>query len=293
MPVFRWYYIIFSIPIYLIALIPRPFLYWFSDFLRFLLFHVFGYRKSVVFENLLNSFPEKDAQWINKTAFEYYQNMIDVILETIEIAVLPASFYLKHIKVERREIFEPYRLNGSPVILVCGHQGNWEWAGQTLHQSGIQVDVLYHPLTSKWFDWFMYHIRSRHGIHPISMNNTLREMLSRKKIPTATAFIADQSPSSEGCHWMPFLNQDTPVFLGAEKLAKKFNYPVVYGDIIRTKRGYYTISFYLITDKPNETEAFWITEEHTRRLENSILEQPQNWLWSHRRWKHKRNLNHA
>jgi KDO2-lipid IV(A) lauroyltransferase len=293
MPVFRWYYIIFSIPIYLIALIPRPFLYWFSDFLRFLFYHVIGYRKTVIFENLRNSFPEKEEHWIKDTGYAYYQNMIDVILETIEMAVLPKSFYAKNLQVEGREVFEPFRTTGRPTILVCGHQGNWEWAGQRLHQSGIQVDVLYHPLSSEWFNWFMYFIRARHGIYPIPMANTLRDMLARKAIPTATTFIADQSPSSEGCHWMAFLNQDTPVFLGAEKLAKKFNYPVVFGDILRLKRGKYKIRFYLVTANPKDTDQFWITEKHTDMLENSIKEQPETWLWSHRRWKHKRNLNHA
>jgi KDO2-lipid IV(A) lauroyltransferase len=192
--------------------------------------------------------------------------------------------------LEGHEVFNDYQASGKPCILVCGHLANWEWAGQALHASNIQLDVLYHPLSSKWFDWFFYHIRSRHGIKPIAMQNALREMLSRKHIPTATTFIADQSPSPEGCHWLTFLNQDTPVFLGTEKLAKKFNYPVIYGDILRIKRGYYKVRFSLITDTPNDTPDFWITEEHSRRLEYSILEQPENWLWSHKRWKHKRKL---
>lgn len=287
MPQFRWYYAVFSLPLYLIAILPDFLLYGFSDLLR-LLFYGIGYRKQVILSNLRNSFPEKDSKWINQMAWKYYQNMLDVMLETIQLAVLPAGFFKKRLVQVGAEVFDPYQKQGKPVILVCGHIGNWEWAGQRLHQHGVQVDVLYHPLTSKWFNWFLYHCRSRHGIHPIPMNNTLREMMQRKNIATATTFIADQSPSTEGCHWMNFLNQDTPVFLGTEKLAKKFNYAVVYGDILRKKRGHYLVRFKLLTATPNETPEFYITETHTQWLEESIKEQPELWLWSHRRWKHKR-----
>jgi KDO2-lipid IV(A) lauroyltransferase len=289
-PKFKWFYLLYAFPLYLIAILPSFLIYLLSDFLRFLVFTVFRYRKDVVYTNLQNSFPNHSKEWIAKTAHDFYRNLFDVTLETIQIAVRSKHFYKKHLLLEGHEVFNDYQASGKPCILVCGHLANWEWAGQSLHASGIQVDVLYHPLSSKWFDWFLYHIRSRHGIKPIAMQSALRDMLSRKNIPTATTFIADQSPSPDGCHWLTFLNQDTPVFLGTEKLAKKFNYPVVYGDIIRTKRGYYKVRFSLITDTPNDTPDFWITEEHSRRLEQSILEQPENWLWSHKRWKHKRKL---
>lgn len=289
-PKFKWYYLFFAFPLYLIAILPSFVIYGLSDVIRLIVYSIIGYRKEVVFTNLTNAFPNQSKEWIKKTAFDFYRNLFDVTLETIQIAVLPRRFYKKHLTLEGLDVFTPFQNKSQPCILVCGHLANWEWAGQSLHVSGIQVDVLYHPLSSKWFDWFLYHIRSRHGIKPIAMQSALRDMLARKHIPTATTFIADQSPSPEGCHWLTFLNQDTPVFLGTEKLAKKFNYPVVYGDIIRTKRGYYKVKFSLITDTPNQTPNFWITEEHTRRLEESILVQPENWLWSHKRWKHKRNL---
>ncbi len=289
-PKFKWYYPLFAFPLYCIAVLPGFLIYILSDLLRFFVYSVFKYRKDVVYNNLKNSFPDKSEDWIEKTAFDYYRNLIDVSLETIQMAVLPKRFYKRRLELVNREVFVPFTNVGKPCVLVCGHLANWEWAGQALHASDIQLDVLYHPLSSKWFDWFFYHIRSRHGIKPIAMQSALRDMLARKHIPTATTFIADQSPSPEGCHWLTFLNQDTPVFLGTEKLAKKFDYPVIYGDIMRTKRGYYTVRFYLITDTPRATPDFWITEEHSRRLEQSILEQPENWLWSHKRWKHKRTL---
>ncbi len=290
MPPYRWYYSIFSIPLYLIALLPMPVLLGLSDLIRFLVYYVFGYRKKIVFENLRNSFPDKSEEWIKKTAFAFYRNLFDVTLETIKIATASKAFFKKHVLVNNQDLLQKLKEANQPFILICGHTGNWEWAGQGLHQSGIQVDVLYHPLSSKWFDWFMYHIRSKYGIYPIPMSSTLREMVKRKAIPSAITFISDQTPGAENCHWMNFLNQDTPVYLGAEKMAKKMNYPIVFGSIVRVRRAYYELFFSMLVADPTQYEEFEITEMHTRALEAEIIKYPEIWLWSHRRWKHKREL---
>ena len=289
MPKFRWYYIIYSAPLFLVSLLPLWALYGISDFARFLVYYVLGYRKKVVFENLHNSFPGKSDEWIEKTAWAFYQNLFDVIVETIKMASVSRKFFNKYVKADGLEIIHELNNRNQPFILACGHITNWEWAGQALHQNSAQVDVLYHPLSSKWFDWFMYYIRTRFGVYPMAMNNSLREMVSRKNIPSAITFIADQTPSSANCHWMKFLNQDTPVYLGIEKLAKRFNYPIVFGEAYRIKRGFYEMKFRMLCEEPNKTIDFEITEMHTKALENNIIQQPEIWLWSHRRWKHKRN----
>jgi KDO2-lipid IV(A) lauroyltransferase len=289
MPKFRWYYFLFSIPIYLLALLPMPVIYAFSSFLRFVFYRVFSYRKEVVFGNLRRSFPEKDEKWISETANAFYLNLFDVTLETLTMAVVGKRFYQRRIQVQNFHVVQDILAQRKSFILVCGHIANWEWAGQCLHQEGVQVDVLYHPLSSKFFEWFMYRIRNRFGVYPIAMQATVRELLKRKNLPSVVTFIADQTPSAESSHWMTFLNQDTPVFLGAEKMAKKLDYPVVYGEMTRLKRGYYEIDFKLICAEPNKTEAFEITEAHMRLLEQRIIKKPEEWLWSHRRWKHQRN----
>ncbi|OYU97182.1 MAG: lipid A biosynthesis acyltransferase [Bacteroidetes bacterium B1(2017)] len=288
MPKFKWYYVIFALPIYLVASLPMPLVYFISDFLRLIVYYILGYRKKVVFENLRNSFPDKSEQWLKQTAHDFYKNLFDTIVETLVMATASKSFYLKRHTFINKELLDGYYKQNRSVILVCGHLANWEWAGQATLVSGLQLDVLYHPLSSKFFDWFMYHIRTRYNLHLISMQNTLREMVSRKNIPSVITFIADQTPSAENAHWMQFMNQDTPVFLGVEKMARKFNYPVVYGDMIRLKRGYYSIEFKLLFEEPKATADFEITESHMRHLEESILETPADWLWSHRRWKHTR-----
>jgi KDO2-lipid IV(A) lauroyltransferase len=287
-PAARWYYYLLAIPLYGLASLPMPIIYGLSNFLRFVFYTVFSYRKEVVLTNLRNSFPKKEEKWIKDIAYKFYQNLFDVTLETISIAIRSRAYYIKHIRYNNMDLMNSFKAKNQPFILVCGHIANWEWAGQGLHQQGIQVDVLYHPLSSKFFDWFMYTIRNRYGVHPITMQNTMREMIARKNIPSAITFIADQTPSASGCHWMEFLNQDTPVFLGVEKMAKKLNYPVVYGEMHRLKRGFYEVQFELLCAEPKLTIDFEITEAHTRLLEKCIRSYPTDWLWSHRRWKHKR-----
>ncbi len=288
MPKFRWFYIFPAIPLYLIALLPPFLLYGVSDVLRFLLFHVFSYRKQVVLDNLRNSFPDKNEKWIHQTAFRFYQNLVDTILETISLFAKSRSFYLRRFQFEQQNEVEQIMQQYPSVILMCGHMANWEVAGQSVHLSGVQMDVLYHPLSSKFFDWFMYHIRSRFGLYPIKMQSVLRELLDRKNQSSVITFIADQTPGPDGCLWMNFLNQDTPVFLGAEKLAKRFNYPVLYGAIYRHKRGYYSVKFEVISLDPQSMSDNVITEKYMHLLETDIIAHPETWLWSHKRWKHKR-----
>ena len=191
-------------------------------------------------------------------------------------------------------LFNGFEQNQQSVIGVMGHCGNWEW-GAIAHQFYFKqlITGVYHPLSNKNFDGFMKKLRGRMGGNIVAMNNLLRELITlrKNKIPTTVGLIADQTPPPDGSYWLTFLNQDTPVFLGPEKLAKKFNYPVVYVGIIKLKRSFYQMEATLITDTPNELADGVITELHTKVLEKNILQQPHIWLWTHRRWKHKKAKN--
>ena len=134
-------------------------------------------------------------------------------------------------------------------------------------------------------------MRTRFGTKLIEMKNTFKDMLSLKETISATAFIADQTPSPSNAYWTTFLNQQTPVFWGTERISKKLNYPIVYINVKRVKRGYYNVSAELLCNDPLELKEGVITEMHTKKLEENILKQPETWLWSHRRWKHKKILN--
>ena len=190
---------------------------------------------------------------------------------------------------EALSLFSKLTGENKSFLLVLGHIGNWEWAG---HSFSLllkhQLYVIYHPVANKYFDRLMYHIRTRNGTRLIAMKNTFREMLAHKNELNSTAFIADQTPQPDNAYWTTFLNQDTPVFKGPEVIAKKMNLVVVYTCVKKVKRGYYEIFAEILIENPASTADGEISEMHTRRLEQDIIAQPENWLWSHRRWKHKR-----
>jgi len=172
-----------------------------------------------------------------------------------------------------------------------GHCGNWEWAGARFALTKWhEMFAIYHPLSNKNVDRLLIHMRTRFNGKLYTMQNTFKGMLRNRGDITMTAFIADQTPSNpQKAYWTEFLHQDTPIFKGPERIARKLNYPVIYASVKRLpKRGYYEIDTEVLFDDPNIANPDAISEAFTRRLEHDILEQPANWLWSHRRWKHQR-----
>jgi Kdo2-lipid IVA lauroyltransferase/acyltransferase len=276
--------------LYLISLLPFWFLYRVSDLFFVVIYYVLGYRKKVVMENLRNSFPEKSEKELKKIAFDFYRYLCDLFLETFKTLTVSKKQMLAHCKMNEKtqKLFDSYYVQQRSIILVMGHFGNWEWAGNVVDSSKHQLYVIYHQLSNKYFNNLVIKMRTRFGTKLIEMKSTLRDMVTNRKDITATAFIADQTPFPENAYWTTFLNQDTPVFTGTEKIASKFNYPVIYISVKRIKRGYYEIFGELLFENPKETKEGEISEAHTRRLEKDIIAQPEIWLWSHRRWKHKR-----
>ena len=283
------YYIAFPF-IYLISLLPFWMMYRVSDLIFILLYYLLGYRKKVVMENLRNSFPEKSEAELKKIAIDFYRYLCDLFFETIKTLTASRKRMLMHCKMneETQKLFDSYYAQQKSVIIVMGHLGNWEWAGAVFENSRHQLYVIYHQLSNPYFNTLVIKMRTRLGTRLIEMKSTLREMVSKRKEVCATAFIADQTPFPENAYWTTFLNQDTPVFTGTEKIAQKFNYPVIYVSIKRHKRGQYEVFGELLFDQPKDTQEGEISEAHTRRLEHDIRQQPEVWLWSHRRWKHKR-----
>lgn len=177
------------------------------------------------------------------------------------------------------------------VVCVLGHCGNWEMA-VLAHQLYFpnKLSGVYHPLSNKSFDKLMFNLRSRFGANIIAMQHLYKHLLlfKQQNICTTVGLIADQTPPPESAYWTTFLNQDTPVFNGPEKLSKKFNYPLIHLSILKVKRGYYKLETKILAEFPQKMAEGELSELHTRQLEREIIAQPGNWLWSHRRWKHKK-----
>lgn len=284
------YYI--SLPfIYLLSILPFPILYRVSDGFYFILYYFIGYRKKVAMQNLRNSFPEKSEAEIKRLCKDFYHYLCDLFLESFKTLTISRSSMLKHCRLSpaAKDIFDRYHREGKSIVLVMGHYGNWEWAGNTYSLICKQkLFVVYHPVENKYFNGLIYRMRTRFGTGLIEMKDTFKDMVKHKAMISTTAFIADQTPPPESAFWTNFLNQNTPVFRGTEKIAKKLDYPIVYITIKRLKRGYYNILAEVLSEDSKNTIDGKISELHTARLEKDIREQPEIWLWTHKRWKHKR-----
>jgi KDO2-lipid IV(A) lauroyltransferase len=277
--------------IYLLSVLPFPLLYGLSNIVYYLLYYVLGYRKEVVLKNLRNSFPEKSEKEIQIISRRFYRYFCDLFLETFKTLSISRKAMLKHCRLEEsaKLLFDQLAGEHQSIMVVMGHLGNWEWAGNTFSICcQHQLYVIYHPLSNKYFNRLIIKMRTRFGTRLIPMKDTLRQMLNNRKTLSATAFIADQSPQPDHAYWMDFLNQDTAVFQGIEKIALKIRYPIVYVSIKRVKRGYYHLRAERIELPSTEARPGEITELHTEKLEADIRHQPETWLWTHRRWKHTR-----
>lgn len=283
------YYLTLPI-LYGIAYLPFWWLYRLSDLLYVILYYGLHYRKRVIYPNLRRSFPEKTEAEIKAIAKTFYRYFCDLIFESLKTLTVTPSQVRKRVHLEEASasLFRRFAKQNQSVVIVMGHWGNWELAGARFALEPIHhLAVIYHPLKSPYFERLVVHMRTRLGNRLYAMKETVRCMVRDRRELIATAFIADQTPSNPAhAHWMTFLQQDTPVFLGPERLASKFKYPVIYIGMNRLRRGYYEIKAELLAEHPEQLPHGELTERHTRRLEQDIRRQPATWLWAHRRWKH-------
>lgn len=273
--------------------LPFFVLYGISDFAYFIIYRVIAYRKKVVFQNLRNSFPEKTESEVKQIAKDFYKHIADLFIEFLKGFSISKDEIQKRVKIVNLEIIKNYTDKNQSIIIVTGHISNWEWLLHPLNLSGIPMDIVYQKLSSPLFDKLTLFIRSRFTITPlIEKQDTLRKTVERKDITRALVLGSDQSPQNwKSAYWTTFLNQDSGFFTGTERIARKFDYPVFFSEMRRIKRGCYEIEFTEIAN-PNEYPNLRmgeITERFVRILDKSIQKYPSDYLWSHRRWKHKRN----
>ncbi|WP_316770863.1 lysophospholipid acyltransferase family protein [Pedobacter frigiditerrae] len=272
-----------------LSLLPLGFLYLLSDVFYLLIYRVFGYRKKVVRENLLNSFPEKDITEIEAIEKKFYKYFADLFFEIIKMQHISKNELNKRVKFKNVDLVEAYLKNNESVLFCASHYGNYEWVCMSIGMTfSGQHYPIYKPLSSKIFDNWFFNMRSRFGNQMISMRQTIRAIQSTKHYPSMFTFGSDQAPSKEDSqYWTTLLNQEASIQLGLEKIAKKTNRPVFFLKTSYVKRGYYEVDCVPISLNPASTAEFEITELHTRFLEDFIREEPAYWLWSHRRWKYK------
>lgn len=288
------YYIIYSWA-YLHALLPFSILYVLSDILYFFVYKIVSYRLKVVRHNLAACFPDKTEKERRLIERRFYHHFCDYFVETIKLLHISDEEMRERMQFENLELVRQLMVGGNSVLMYLGHYCNWEWVTSiTLGFKGeemIQLGEIYKPLKNKAMDDLFLRIRSRFGSLGIPKNETLRVIvkLRREKKQTIIGFIADQTPSVRNIHyWTNFLNQDTPVFTGVERIAKQTGFAVTYLDIEKVKRGHYKATVRLIASRPKNEPEFKITEDYARAMEKTILREPAYWLWTHKRWKRTR-----
>jgi len=282
----KFFYYLLILPL---SLLPYPLLYLLSDIIFLIMYRVIGYRKEVVFTNLKNSFPNKSKQELKKIMSDFYRHLCDIIMESVKGFTISEKQLRKRLIIKNPEFSNYYADKGQSIIFVGGHYNNWEICAQAFAlYSNHKCIGIYKPLSNALINDKIYTSRSKYGMHLISMKQT-KKSFEYGDEPKAIVFGSDQNPANpKRAHWVQFLNQDTGVLFGVERYAKEYDWPVVFVSISKAKRGYYEVEYSLVTDNPNEEPHGKITEDFTKRLEQDIINQPQYWLWSHKRWKHKR-----
>lgn len=285
------YYILYSI-LWIITLLPLKVLYILSDFAFILIYYLLGYRRKVVDNNLRSSFPEKSDKERQMIARNFYRNLCDTFIEGIKSLHLSDKQLQKRMRMENPEIFSSLYSDNTDIFILLGHHGNWEWlTAIPLFAHNHKSVSIYKPLENPIFDRLMKQTRSTTGATMVATAHIVREIISNRSSDTRAIYlsIADQTPrKNEIKHWTTFLHQDTPVLTGSERLAKKYNIPVYFLGIRKIKRGYYSFFVEPIETPSTTTSKFAITELYMQHLEAIIKQQPELYLWSHRRWKHNR-----
>ena len=283
--------IVYSI-FYLISLLPFSVLYALSDIAYLLIYKLIGYRRIVVRNNLTTSFPEKNIDEIKDIERKFYHWFCDYFFEAIKLLSISNRELNRRLLVLNPEVHEQWFLQGRNNAAFLGHYCNWEWlsrVGKDMNQER-RLCLIYDPLHSKSFNNLFLKIRTYPptGV-PTPKRDILRQLLEWKQqgIFSMSGYIADQAPKWQNIHmWIPFLNHPySPVFTGAERIARKMNNVIYYAKMSRPRRGYYEMEYVLITDDPNSMAEGDITRRFFNLLEESIRNRPEFYLWTHNRWK--------
>lgn len=280
----------------LLAYIPFRVLYVLSDGLFYLLYYIVRYRRTVVGQNLAESFSEKSPREIEEIEKKFYRFFTDMVLESCKLGSMSPEEISRRMKFTNVEVVNSLLKQGRIISVYLGHYGNWEWVSSLplCIEKNVTAAQIYHKLRNKSMDKLMLYIRERMGAVCVEMRKTARyinELASNQKVGII-GFIADQSPKKkEARHFLPFLHHRVPVLTGTEKITKHYGFEAWFLNVKRVKRGYYEAEFIRMHEDPQVLPDFELTALYFRLLEQAILRQPELYLWTHNRFKHAEKLN--
>ena len=273
------------------SMLPFRLLYCVSDGLYFILYRLVGYRKKTVSENLKLVFPEKSEAERKRIEKKFYHHLCDMILEAIKSMNIHKEDMKKRFKFTNIEIIKDFEKRNKSISLMCAHYGSWEWIFILQAYTSHKTFAIYKRLNNKYFDRMIRKIRARYDSYLITTKETASVLTENKKkgLLTINGFAADQSPKkNKAYHWSKFMGIDVPVHTGAEMLSKKLDLSVVFFSVKRVKRGFYETTFKTLAEAPNNFEDYKITDQFISLVENQIYEAPEYYLWTHKRWKHRK-----
>jgi len=279
------YYIVYGL-LYLVSLLPLRVLYILADLIYLVGYRILGYRRKVVLNNLQLVFPEKTGAEHKKIAGKFYHNFIDSIIESIKM-VSASDAYIKKRVSGNWELLNDLYKTGRSCQIHLGHTFNWEWANlagsKAMHYTFLGV---YMPITNQALDRVFRKIRSKSGSVLLPATDMRRAMIPWRNQQYCIGLVADQAPANpEKCFWLNFFGKPTAFVTGPETGARSGNIPVVFANIEKPRRGHYKVVLTLAEEQPAALEKGELTLRYARYLENAIRQQPDMWLWSHRRWK--------
>jgi KDO2-lipid IV(A) lauroyltransferase len=286
------YYLVYGIW-YLLSLLPFCVHYLFSDFVYLILYRLIGYRVKVVRNNLTTSFPEKSEAEIREIERKFYHRLCDYFVEAVKMMTMSERQIRRRMVFKNTEALNKCFDENQSIALYLGHTFNWEWITSLplWITKKVHCGELYHALENEDFDKLFLHLRERWGSECIPLVDILRKTIEykHKQQTTIIGYLGDQVPHWNNIHhWCWFLNHDTPVMTGTERIAIKNRQAIFFLEMTQKKRGYYEAEFKLISRTPEQFKEFEITDIYHQMLEASIRRQPELWLWSHKRWKRTR-----
>ena len=279
--------------LYLISKMPLKILYIFSDIIFFLNYYFVGYRKKIITQNLKNSFPEKSPKEIAEIRKKFYLNFSDYLAETVKSFTMSKTETRVRMQHINQHLFHEAKQEGKNIILLAGHVFNWEWMNAlatVVPQSNCHP--VYRKVNSEFWEKQMKKVRSKFGNQALEANEVIMNIFrSKNDGDSIYLFVADQTPHSSHVNYgLEFLNQRTPAFIGYDKLATRMDFVFLYTEMKKVKRGHYQINYSRIEPDGEKFVNNEVVKKFHKLLENTIKKRPDNYLWSHRKWKYQDSI---
>lgn len=277
--------------LWLISILPFKLLYAFSDCIYILLYHIIGYRKKVVRENINLVFPDKSETEKKKIIKKFYHHLCDMMVESIKSMTISEAEMKKRYQFKNLDIIHNLEKKNRSIILMCAHYGSWEWIFILQRYVNHKGYAVYKRIRNKHFDKLIKRIRAKYNSYLITTKETIPILTKAKKNGelTINGFVSDQSPKkNKAFHWNEFMGVNVPIHTGAEMLAKRLDMSVIFFKVKRVKRGYYETTFEMLAENAKEFKDYEITDAFMKRVEDQIYEAPEYYLWTHKRWKHRK-----